>query len=81
MRAEFDVEDVFCCEKCMGTFLSADELSKHNHIYLIVDKNYRVVELPDQREHLEFNMSKKSNNLTQISTYMVADFESILVPV
>lgn len=81
MREQFEAEDVFCCEKCMGTFPSADELSKHNHMCLIIDKNYRVVELPDEREYLEFNMSKKSNNLTQIPTFMVADFESVLVPV
>ena len=64
----------------MGTFESADALMMHNHMCLIIDKNYRIVELPDERQYLSFDM-KKSNNMTPLPSYMVADFESILEPV
>ena len=74
-----EIEQVFCCEKCMGTFHSAEDLAKHNHMCLIVDKNYRIVELPKERKYLEYNM-EKSNSMTKMPTFMVADFESILVP-
>lgn len=79
MKEQIEGADVFCCEKCMGSFQSADELTMHNHMCLIVDKNYRVIELPDERKYLEFD-NKKSNNLTPLPTYMVADFESVLIP-
>ena len=80
LKRKFEDIDVFCCEKCMGTFESDQELNKHHHMCLIVDKNYRVVELPDERKYLTFDM-KHSNNLTPLPTYMVADFESVLEPV
>ena len=80
MKRKFEEAKVFCCAKCMGTFESEEELNKHEHMCLIVDKNYRVVELPDERKYLEFD-EKRSNNLTPIATYMVADFESVLEPV
>ena len=80
LKRKFEDIDVFCCEKCMGTFESDQELDKHHHMCLIVDKNYRVVELPDERKYLTFDM-KHSNNLTPLPTYMVADFESVLEPV
>lgn len=80
LKKKIEEEDVFCCEKCMGTFESAQELQRHHHMCLIVDKNYRVVELPTERKYLEFD-ERHSNNLTPLPTYMVADFESILEPV
>ena len=80
LKRKFEETDVFCCVKCMGTFESEEDLQKHDHMCLIVDKNYRVVELPDERKYLEFD-ERRTNNLTPIPTYMVADFESVLVPV
>ena len=73
-------KQVFCCEKCMATFSCKEELDRHGHMCLIVDKNYRIIELPKERKYLEFDMKKNSNNKTKIPTFMVADFESILVP-
>lgn len=79
MKRKFEDFDVFLCEKCMGSFESATDLEMHNHMCLIIDKNYRIIELPEERQYLTFD-PKKTNNLTPIPTYMVADFESILEP-
>ena len=80
MKRDFENTEVFCCEKCMSSFQSKEDLNKHNQMCLIVDKNYRVVELPEERTFLEFK-SEKTNNLTPLPSFIVADFESILEPV
>ena len=55
-----EAEQVYCCDKCMATFSCKEELDRHGHMCLIVDKNYRIVELPKERKYLEFDMKKKS---------------------
>lgn len=67
--------NTYLCEKCMAIFNSKEKFLNHGHMCLIVDKNYRVIQLPTERKYLEFE-----GDNSDICTYMVADFESCLIP-
>lgn len=67
----------FVCKKCMYIARCQEELAFHDLMCTIRDKNLRPVTFPDK----PFQISWKAEDnfkLTQIPTYLVADFECVL---
>lgn len=67
------------CPKCANSFPNSAALKSHMEECLIKDRNYRVINLPKQREFLELS-GKDRIKLSMLHTFMVADFESVLQP-
>lgn len=68
------------CPKCSNSFQTSGELETHLEECLVRDNNYRIVNLPKERQYLELSGRDKIK-LTMLHTFMVADFESVLDPV
>lgn len=74
-------EDVFAtlCPKCSNNFESPEKLEEHREECLIRDNNYRIINLPKERQYLQLS-GKDRMKLSMLHTFMVADFESVLQP-
>lgn len=70
---------VFFCPKCMTRFDTKEDLDIHNDLCLIKDKNYRIINLPDQRMYLEPSITDLKK-CAPINAWMTADFECVLQP-
>jgi hypothetical protein len=70
---------VFFCPKCMTRFDNQEEMDIHQDLCLIKDKNYRIINLPEQRMYLEPSVTDLKK-CAPICAWMTADFECILQP-
>ena len=72
------INNEFMCKKCLNVFHTAEAKEFHDSICMVKESEPRVVEYPayDKPIHWE---EKDNYMLNRIPTWMVADFESILM--
>ena len=68
------------CPRCANDFECEEKLMNHMEECLVRDNNFRIINLPKERQYLELS-GKDKIKMTMLHTFMVADFESVLSPV
>ena len=72
------LDNDFVCEKCLNTFHTYEALQFHQMVCMVKDREARKIEYPAYERPIRWD---ENNNymLNRISTWIVADFESILL--
>ena len=67
------------CPRCSNNFESVEALQAHTEECIVRDNNFRIINLPKEREYLQLKGSDRIK-LSMLHSFMVADFESVLSP-